>query len=41
VVNEVLDDEIARLAEEFGGEDVALDMIQDDRDLIRCYVPPQ
>ncbi len=38
-LSDVFDDEIARLAEEFGDRDVALEIAEEDQELLRFYLP--
>lgn len=40
-LSDVFDDEIERLAEEFGDRDVALEIADNDHDLLRFYLPPE
>jgi type I restriction enzyme M protein len=40
-LSDVFDDEIDRLAEEYGDRDVALEIADNDHDLIRFYLPPE
>ncbi|HST81410.1 MAG TPA: N-6 DNA methylase [Kineosporiaceae bacterium] len=40
-LSDVFDDEIARLAEEFGDQDVALEIAESDHRLLRFYLPPE
>jgi len=40
-LSDVFDDEIARLAEEYGDRDTALEIAEDDHELLRFYLPPQ
>jgi type I restriction enzyme M protein len=40
-LSDVFDDEIARLAEEFGDLEVALEISESDHSLLRFYVPPE
>lgn len=40
-LSDVFDDEIARLAEEFGDFEVALEIAESDHSLLRFYVPPE
>lgn len=40
-LSDVFDDEIDRLAEEYGDRDVALEIAEDDHDLLRFYLPPE
>lgn len=40
-LSDVFDDEIARLAEEFGDEAVALEIAESDHSLLRFYLPPE
>lgn len=40
-LSDVFDDEIARLAEEFGDLDVALEIAESDHSLLRFYLPPE
>ncbi|MER5868476.1 N-6 DNA methylase [Streptomyces sp. NPDC002044] len=40
-LSDVFDDEIARLAEEFGDPDVALEIAESDHGLLRFYVPSE
>jgi hypothetical protein len=37
----VFDDEIERLAEEYGDRDNALEIAESDHDLLRFYLPPR
>jgi type I restriction enzyme M protein len=39
-LSDVFDDEIDRLAEEYGDRDVALEIADNDHDLLRFYLPP-
>ena len=40
-LSDVFDDEIDRLAEEFGDRDVAREIAESDHDLLRFYLPPE
>lgn len=40
-LSDVFDDEVARLAEEFGDPDVALEIAESDHSLLRFYLPPE
>ena len=40
-LSDVFDDEIDRLAEEYGSRDVALEIAEEDHDLVRFYIPPE
>ena len=40
-LSDVFDDEIARLAEEYGDRDTALEIAEDDHELLRFYLPPE
>lgn len=40
-LSDVFDDEIGRLAEEFGDYDVALEIAESDHSLLRFYLPPE
>ncbi|MFJ3081773.1 N-6 DNA methylase [Streptomyces halstedii] len=40
-LSDVFDDEIARLAEEFGDPAVALEIAESDHSLLRFYIPPE
>ena len=40
-LSDVFDDEIARLAEEYGDADVALEIAETDTELLRFYLPPE
>lgn len=40
-LSDVFDDEIGRLAEEYGDRDVALEIADNDHDLLRFYMPPE
>lgn len=40
-LSDVFDDEIARLAEEYGDRDTALDIAEGDHSLLRFYLPPE
>ena len=40
-LSDVFDDEIDRLAEEFGSKEMALTIVKDDISLVRFYVPPE
>ena len=40
-LSDVFDDEIDRLAEEFGDREVAQEIAEDDHDLLRFYLPPE
>ncbi len=40
-LSDVFDDEVARLAEEFGDPDVALEIAESDHGLLRFYLPPE
>lgn len=40
-LSDVFDDEIARLAEEFGEQGVALEIAESDHSLLRFYLPPE
>jgi len=40
-LSDVFDDEVDRLAEEFGGRDVALALVEQDHRYVRFYIPPQ
>ena len=39
-LSDVFDDEIARLAEQFGDEETALELVKKDHGLVRFYIPP-
>ncbi|MCE6967587.1 N-6 DNA methylase [Cereibacter sphaeroides] len=39
-LSDVFDDEIARLAEEYGDRETALEIAEDDHELLRFYLPP-
>lgn len=40
-LSDVFDDEIARLAEDYGDRDVALEIAESDHELVRFYLPPE
>jgi type I restriction enzyme M protein len=40
-LSDVFDDEIDRLAEDYGDHDVALEIAEADHDLVRFYLPPE
>ncbi len=40
-LSDVFDDEVDRLAEEFGDRDVAQEIAEDDHNLLRFYLPPE
>lgn len=40
-LSDVFDDEIDRLAEEYGDRDVALEIADNDHDVLRFYLPPE
>lgn len=40
-LSDVFDDEITRLAEEYGDRDTALEIAEDDHELLRFYLPPE
>lgn len=40
-LSDVFDDEIDRLAEDYGDREVALDIAEGDHDLLRFYLPPE
>jgi type I restriction enzyme M protein len=40
-LSDVFDDEIERLAEEYGDRDTALEIAEADHELLRFYVPPE
>ena len=40
-LSDVFDDEIERLAEEFGDREVALEIAESDHSLLRFYLPPE
>lgn len=40
-LSDVFDDEISRLAEEFGDHDVALEIAEEDKELLRFYLPKE
>jgi len=40
-LSDVFDDEIERLGEEYGDEDIALEIAESDPDLLRFYLPPE
>ncbi|MFC1460576.1 N-6 DNA methylase [Microvirga arabica] len=40
-LSDVFDDEITRLAEEYGDSDTALEIAESDHDLLRFYLPPE
>ena len=40
-LSDVFDDEIDRLAEEYGDREVAQEIAEDDHDLLRFYLPPE
>ncbi|MBD9379427.1 N-6 DNA methylase [Pseudoxanthomonas sp. PXM04] len=40
-LSDVFDDEIARLAEEYGDKDTALEIAETDHSLLRFYLPPE
>jgi type I restriction enzyme M protein len=40
-LSDVFDDEVARLAEEFGDRETALEIAEEDHDLLRFYVPKE
>jgi type I restriction enzyme M protein len=39
-LSDVFDDEVARLGEEFGSRETAEQLVEDDHELLRFYVPP-
>ena len=39
-LSDVFDDEVARLAEKFGDDETARDLVSEDQSLVRFYVPP-
>ncbi len=40
-LSDVFDDEIARLAEQFGDKEIALEVLEADHSLVRFYIPPE
>jgi type I restriction enzyme M protein len=40
-LSDVFDDEIARLAEDYGDRDTALEIAEADHSLLRFYLPPE
>src|SRR5690606_10753154 len=40
-LSDVFDDEIDRLAEEYGDREVALEIAESDHELVRFYLPPE
>lgn len=40
-LSDVFDDEIERLAEEYGGQETALEIAEEDHKLLRFYLPPE
>ena len=40
-LSDVFDDEIERLGEEYGDQDIALEIAENDPDLLRFYLPPE
>ena len=40
-LSDVFDDEIERLGEEYGDQDIALEIAESDPDLLRFYLPPE
>ncbi|RUL93711.1 N-6 DNA methylase [Verrucosispora sp. FIM060022] len=40
-LSDVFDDEISRLAEDYGDHDVALEIAESDHELVRFYLPPE
>lgn len=40
-LSDVFDDEISRLAEEYGDRDIALEIAEADNELLRFYLPPE
>lgn len=40
-LSDVFDDEIARLTEQFGDKDLALEVLEADHSLVRFYIPPE
>src|SRR4051812_44169395 len=40
-LSDVFDDELARLAEEYGSRDKALEIAEEDHELLRFYIPPE
>ena len=40
-LSDVFDDELDRLAEEFGDQDIAREIAESDHDLLRFYLPPE
>ncbi|NEX18521.1 MAG: XRE family transcriptional regulator [Halochromatium sp.] len=40
-LSDVFDDEIDRLADEYGDRDIALEIAEDDHELLRVYLPPE
>lgn len=39
-LSDVFEDEISRLSQELGDEEVALQIVEDDRTMVRFYIPP-
>jgi type I restriction enzyme M protein len=39
-LSDVFDDELARLTEELGSRDMAESLVAQDKQLVRCYIPP-
>jgi type I restriction enzyme M protein len=40
-LSDVFDDEIERLAQQFGDRDTALEILEEDHSLVRFYIPPE
>ena len=40
-LSDVFDDEIERLAEDYGSREIALEIAEDDHDVLRFYLPPE
>ena len=40
-LSDVFDDELDRIAEEYGDRDIALEIAENDHDLLRFYLPPE
>ncbi len=40
-LSDVFEDEVKRLAEELGDEEIALQVVQEDRTMVRFYIPPE
>jgi len=40
-LSDVFDDEVDRLSEEYGGRETALEIVEEDHELLRFYLPPE